>query len=83
MDAKAWEKVDDLIDKNQNKTIKEYFAEDPDRAAKFSLEAAGWFLDYSKNRIDAAAMKSLMKMAEAADLKSEIEKIREQVQNIE
>ena len=32
MDAKAWEKVDELIDKNQNKTIKDYFAEDPDRA---------------------------------------------------
>lgn len=75
MDAKAWEKVDDLIDKNQNKTIKEYFAEDPDRAAKFSLEAAGWFLDYSKNRIDREMMKALVKLAEKSDLKAEIEKM--------
>ena len=75
MDAKAWEKVDDLIDKNQNKTIKEYFAEDPDRAAKFSLEAAGWFLDYSKNRIDREMMKALIKLAEKSDLKAEIEKM--------
>ena len=75
MDAQAWEKVDALIDANQNKTIKDYFAEDPDRAKKFSLEAAGWFLDYSKNRIDAATMKALVKLAEKANLKAEIEKM--------
>ncbi len=75
MDAKAWEKVDELIDKNQTKTIKDYFAEDPDRAAKFSLEAAGWFLDYSKNRVDREMMRALVKLAEKADLKVEIEKM--------
>ena len=75
MDAQAWEKVDRLIDENQNKTIKDYFAEDPDRAGRFSLEAAGWFLDYSKNRIDAAMMKALVKLAEKSDLKNEIEKM--------
>ena len=75
MDAQAWEKVDELIDKNQTKTIKDLFAEDPQRAARFSLEAAGWFLDYSKNRIDAATMKALVKLAEKADLKAEIEKM--------
>ncbi len=75
MDAQAWEKIDELIDLNQTKTIKDYFAEDPDRAAKFSLEAAGWFLDYSKNRIDAKMMKALIKLAEKSDLKAEIEKM--------
>ena len=75
MDAQAWEKVDELIDRNQTKTIKDLFAEDPDRAAKFSLEAAGWFLDYSKNRIDRDTMKALLKLAEKADLKGEIEKM--------
>ena len=75
MDAQAWEKVDELIDRNQDKTIKELFAEDPQRAERFSLEAAGWFLDYSKNRIDAAMMKALVKLAEKANLKAEIEKM--------
>ena len=75
MDAQAWEKVDELIDRNQTKTIKDLFAEDPQRAERFSLEAAGWFLDYSKNRIDAATMKALVKLAEKADLKAEIEKM--------
>ena len=75
MDAQAWEKVDELIDRNQTKTIKDLFAEDRDRAAKFSLEAAGWFLDYSKNRVDEAMMKALVKLAEKANLKAEIEKM--------
>ena len=75
MNSAAWERVDELIDKNQNKTIKDYFAEDPGRAERFSLEAAGWFLDYSKNRIAADMMKALVKLAEKSDLKAEIEKM--------
>ena len=67
--------LDKAMEASTAKTIKELFAEDPARAEKFTVSAAGWTLDYSKNRIDAAAMKSLVKMAEAADLKSEIEKM--------
>ena len=67
--------LDMAMEASRVKTIKELFAEDPARAEKFTVSAAGWTLDYSKNRIDAAAMKSLVKMAEAADLKSEIEKM--------
>ena len=67
--------LDKAMEASKAKTIKELFAEDPARAEKFTVSAAGWTLDYSQNRIDAAAMKSLMKMAEAADLKSEIEKM--------
>ena len=75
MNAQAWAKVDELIDRSQGKTLREYFAEDPDRASRFSIEAAGWFLDYSKNLIDAKMMKALVKLAESAGLKDEIEKM--------
>lgn len=75
MDSKVWEKVDELIDKNQSKTIKDFFAESPRRAEKFSLEAAGWYLDYSKNRIDTLTMKALFELAKVANLKAEIEKM--------
>ena len=57
------------------KTIKDLFAEDPERAAKYTLSAAGWTLDYSKNRIDDATMRALVKMAKRANLKAEIEKM--------
>jgi glucose-6-phosphate isomerase len=67
--------LDQAMEASKAKTIKELFAEDAARADKFTVSAAGWTLDYSKNRIDAAAMKALVKMAEAADLKSEIEKM--------
>ena len=67
--------LDKAMEASKAKTIKELFAEDPARAEKFTVSAAGWTLDYSKNRIDAAAMKSLVKMADAADLKGEIEKM--------
>ena len=60
---------------SSQKTIKDLFAEDKDRAAKYTLEAAGWMLDYSKNRVDAKAMKALMKIAKEANLKAEIEKM--------
>jgi glucose-6-phosphate isomerase len=72
MDQKLLEQA---MEASKAKTIKELFAEDPARADKFTVSAAGWTLDYSKNRINAAAMKSLVKMADAAGLKSEIEKM--------
>ena len=72
MDQKLLEKA---MEASKAKTIKELFAEDSARAEKFTVSAAGWTLDYSKNRIDAATMKSLVKMADAAGLKAEIEKM--------
>lgn len=39
------------------------FSEQPDRFARFSLEAAGLFLDYSKNRIDATTIELLLQLA--------------------
>ena len=70
-----WQYLDDAMVASNKKTIKELFAADPTRAKKFSLEAAGWFLDYSKNRVDSAAMKALIKLAEESNLKAEIEKM--------
>jgi glucose-6-phosphate isomerase len=70
-----WAALDEAMVASSRKTIKELFAEDPGRAEKFTVEAAGWMLDYSKNRIDKSVMKALVKMAEASDLKEEIEKM--------
>ncbi len=75
MNNDKWAYLDDAMVASGKKTIKELFAENPNRAKKFSLEAAGWFLDYSKNRVDSKAMKALVKLAEASNLKAEIEKM--------
>jgi len=70
-----WAYLDEAMVASSQKTIKELFADDPARAGKFSAEAAGWFLDYSKNRVDQTAMKALVKLAEASGLKAEIERM--------
>lgn len=75
MNSEAWKKVEAAIAATQDTTIKDLFAADPDRAAKYTVQAAGWLLDYSKNRVDANVMKALIKLAEASNLKDEIEKM--------
>lgn len=75
MDSEAWKKVEAAVAATKNTTIKELFAADPDRASKYTAQAAGWTLDYSKNRIDASVMKALLDLAEASGLKAEIEKM--------
>jgi glucose-6-phosphate isomerase len=56
---------------SKTRTI-ELFETDPARAADFSLEAAGLFLDYSKNKISRAARDALLGLARAADLEGAI-----------
>ena len=75
MNSEAFKKVEAAVAASKDMTIKDLFAADPDRAAKYTLSAAGWTLDYSKNRIDAKIMNALFKLAEASDLKAEIEKM--------
>lgn len=75
MDSAAWKKVEAAVAATRNTTIGELFAADPDRASKYTAQAAGWTLDYSKNRIDASVMKALLELAEASGLKAEIEKM--------
>ena len=43
--------------------LRTLFSKHPDRFTQFSLEAAGLFLDYSKNRMDGATMSLLMELA--------------------
>ena len=75
MNAEAWKKVEEAIAASRNTTIKQLFEHDPDRARKYTISAAGWTLDYSKNRVDAAVMKALRGLAEASGLKDEIERM--------
>ena len=79
MNQEAWKKVEAAIEASKETTIKDLFAADPERASKYTLKAAGWILDYSKNRIDAKVMKSLVNLAEASNLKNEIEKMFKRV----
>ncbi len=74
MDTDIAEKLEGQIE-SQELTLKELFAADPERAQKMTVTAAGWTLDYSKNLVDAPTLKLLLKLAEKANLKAEIEKM--------
>jgi glucose-6-phosphate isomerase len=48
--------------------LRELFAEDPARGERFCAEAAGLYLDYSKNRITDETMGLLLQLAEQSEL---------------
>ena len=54
-------------------SLRQAFAEDPQRFAKFSLNDCGLFLDYSKNLIDTRTRQLLIALAEEAGLTQAIE----------
>jgi glucose-6-phosphate isomerase len=49
------------------------FADDPRRAEKFSLEAAGVYLDYSKHRLTGETLELLLSLAKASGLRQHID----------
>ena len=53
--------------------LRELFADDPARAERMTLEAAGLTLDYSKNRITDATVKLLLALAEQSGLRARID----------
>ncbi len=53
--------------------LRELFAADPGRGERFALEAAGVYLDYSKNRITADTLDLLVQLAEQSGLRERID----------
>ena len=72
--TKAWKELEKLYKETKDIHLRDWFAADPDRFAKFSREQGGdLLLDFSKNRIDEKIFASLLKLAEEADLKGATE----------
>jgi len=53
--------------------LRSLFAEDPARGERMALEAAGLYLDYSKNRVTNETLRLLLALAEAAGLRRRID----------
>ena len=53
--------------------LRELFAQDPHRGERLALDAAGLYLDYSKNRITDETMTLLVRLAEDCRLRDRIE----------
>ncbi len=57
----------------QTAHLRELFAEDPGRGERMTVEAAGLFLDYSKNRITDETIRLLLELAEESGLRQRIQ----------
>ena len=69
----SWKKLNSNFKKLSSKTLTEYFAEDPDRVDKLSINWKSFYVDYSKNRLDKSTIDLLVSLAEEAGLKEGVE----------
>ena len=69
----SWKALESHARLLESRHLRDLFREDPERAEKFSLEAAGVYLDYSKNRITPETLSLLLKLAEESNLRSRID----------
>ncbi|MDA8744592.1 glucose-6-phosphate isomerase [Rubripirellula amarantea] len=69
----AWKNLQQHHTEIKDRHLRDLFAEDSTRGKKFTLEAAGLFLDYSKNRMTGETMKLLVALARSATLPDRIE----------
>ena len=70
--TKAWRALQTHYKKVRGLHLRQLFADDPARGKRMTAEAAGLFLDYSKNRFTDKTLKLLLRLAEEAGLASHI-----------
>jgi glucose-6-phosphate isomerase len=70
---KAWKALAAHHKKLQKLHLRQLFAEDPKRGERLTAEAAGLFLDYSKNRITDETLKLLFELARESSLRAAID----------
>jgi glucose-6-phosphate isomerase len=69
----AWNALAAHCESIRNKHLRELFASDPSRGERLTAEAAGIFLDYSKNRITDETLKLLVGLADECGLRARID----------
>jgi glucose-6-phosphate isomerase len=69
----AWKALQAHHTKVKELHLRQLFAEDPKRGERMTVEAAGLFLDYSKNRVTDETLKLLIQLAEESGLRERIE----------
>jgi len=69
----VWKALEDHQKKMRDVTLRDLFADDPERGPRMTAEAAGVFLDYSKNRITDDTLKLLCDLAEQSGLRARID----------
>ena len=62
----AWQALEAHAEATRGAHLRDLFATDPERAERFTAEAAGIFLDYSKNRVTDETIGLLLELAREA-----------------
>ena len=69
----VWRALEDHQRAMEARDLRTLFADDPARGERMTAEAAGVFLDYSKNRIDDETIRLLVELAEQSGLRARID----------
>jgi glucose-6-phosphate isomerase len=69
----AWQALASHYGKIRELHLRTFFANDPTRGERFTAEAGGLYLDYSKNRITDDTLTLLLKLAEESGLRARID----------
>jgi len=69
----VWRALEDHQRAMKARPLRTLFADDPARGERMTAEAAGVFLDYSKNRIDDETLRLLVELAEQSGLRARID----------
>jgi glucose-6-phosphate isomerase len=73
VEGPAWRALEIHFQKSRDLHLRELFAQDPGRAERFTAEAAGLSLDYSKHRITDETIRLLTDLAVECNLGGRIE----------
>ena len=68
----AWKALEEHYQSIRNVHLRQLFSDDPKRGERFVVEAAGLYLDYSKNRVTDETVRLLIRLAEECDLRGRI-----------
>src|SRR5215468_5516378 len=69
----VWKALEAHYGKVRELHLRQLFADDPTRGERMTAEAAGIYLDYSKNRITDETLKLLLQLAEESGLRARID----------
>jgi glucose-6-phosphate isomerase len=69
----AWKLLEKHFQAIKDVHLKQLFADDQKRGERLAVEAAGLYLDYSKNRVTDETLKLLLQLAEEAGLRDRID----------
>src|SRR5271156_1479602 len=69
----VWQTLEDHHETMRGLHLRNLFADDPARGERMTAEAAGVYLDYSKNRINDETLKLLVELAEQSGLRARID----------